>query len=153
MNKTTGIIIAVALVILAAVGGFFGGMHYQKSKTGNGRFGMYAAGQMMGAGFRQGMKNGNMRMQQNAGVVRGQILSIANNNMTIKLPDGSSKIVVLSNSTNFVQSSKASASDAKQGDTVMVLGTTNSDGSVTAQNVQLNPQQMMRPTPSTTSAQ
>ena len=150
MNKTTGIILAVVLVILAAVGGFFGGMYYQKHKT-SGRAGMFA-GQMMGAGGRQMFRTGG-GMGQNGGIVRGQILSIENNNMTVKLADGSSKIVILGSSTMFVQSSKASSSDVKQGDTVMVFGTTNSDGTVTAQNVQLNPQQMMRPMPSTTPAQ
>lgn len=143
MNKTTGIIIAVVLIFLAAVGGFFGGMYFQKNKTNN-RFGMYTNGNIMGQGFRQGFRGG--MMGQNGGsIVRGQILSVDNNNITVKLPDGSSKVVVLGNSTTFVQSTKASQGDIKQGDTVMVFGTTNSDGSITAQNVQLNPQQIGRP--------
>jgi hypothetical protein len=59
--------------------------------------------------------------------------------MTVKLSNGSTEIVVLSSSTAFMQSTKAGLSDIKTGDTVNVVGTANSDGSVTAQDVQINP--------------
>lgn len=61
------------------------------------------------------------------------------NSLTIKLQDGSSKIVILSDKTAYVKSDKASKTDLKAGETVAVFGTDNSDGSVTAQNVQLSP--------------
>lgn len=127
MNKTTGIILAVVLIILAAAGGFYAGMQYRTMNRLQ-RFG--GAYGMMGRGL----------TGQNNGVVRGQISSLSNNNMTVQLSDGSSKIVILSANTQFVQSVKAAQTDVKAGQTVMVFGTTNSDGSVTAQNVQINPQ-------------
>jgi len=71
--------------------------------------------------------------------VRGQVLSMANDSMTVKMSDGSTKIVVLSESTAFMQSTKAALSDVKTGDTVNVVGTANSDGSVTATDIQINP--------------
>jgi hypothetical protein len=67
------------------------------------------------------------------------------NSLTVKLSDGSTKIVVLSGSTTFVKSSPASQSDLKTGDTVNVVGTQNSDGSVTASDVQINPVMLQRP--------
>ena len=66
--------------------------------------------------------------------------------ITVKLSNGSTEIVVLSASTAFMQSTKAALSDVKTGDTVNVVGTANSDGSVTAQQVQINPPQGGFPT-------
>lgn len=134
-------IVAVVLIVVAAAGGFFGGVMYQKNQTSTlsatGR-GNYAArfgqGGQNAAGFRP---------------VRGQVLSMDNNSLTVKLSNGSTEIVVLSGSTAFMQSTTAALSDVKTGDTVNVVGTANSDGSVTAQQVQINPPAggaMMRPT-------
>ena len=69
--------------------------------------------------------------------VRGQVLNMDSNSLTVKMSDGSTKLVVLSSSTAFMQSTKAVLSDVKTGDTVNVVGTQNSDGSVTAQDVQI----------------
>ena len=133
MNKN--LIIVAVLIILALGGGFFAGMHYQKSQATSlfvgangvfrGRFGQGAGG-------------------QNFRPVRGQVLSIDSTGLTVKLMDGTSKIVVVSPSTSFVKSAAATSSDIKTGDTVMVIGAQNSDGSVTAQDVQINPPSMRR---------
>lgn len=132
MNKT--MIIAIALVILAGVGGFFGGMQYQKSQA-NSRFGSYAGTTGQGGQFMMRRFGG----QNGANVVRGQIVSIDSNSITVELPDGSSKIIVVGSSTTFMKSTSGSLTDLKVGDMVMTFGTQNSDGSVTAQNVQINP--------------
>ena len=129
------ILVAVILIIVAAAGGFFGGMMYQKNQTPSFAG---AAGRENFAG-RFGSQAG-----QNAAAfrpVRGQVLDMSNNSLTVKMSDGSTKIVVLSASTAFMQSTKAALSDVKTGDTVNVVGTANSDGSVTAQQVQINPPQ------------
>lgn len=133
MNKNTITVIAVVLIIVAAVGGFYAGMQFQKSQRNSQFAGRFGGGQ--GFGARAGGQNGNTVP------VRGQILSMGNSTLTVKLYDGSTKIVVLSGSTTFVQSTKASESDLKSGDTVMVIGSANSDGSVTASDVSINPQQ------------
>lgn len=135
MKVNKNLIIATLLVVLALGGGFFAGMQYQKQKApslagGNGQF------------FRrigQGGQSG-----QNFRPIRGQVLSIDDTGMTVKMMDGSSKIIVVSGSTMFVKSTTAAKTDIKSGDTVMVLGTQNSDGSVTAQDVQINPPAMGR---------
>jgi hypothetical protein len=142
MNKNTTILVAVVLVIIAAAGGFYGGMMYQKnqastpSATGRGNYaGRFGQTGQSAANFRP---------------VRGQVLSMTNDTLTVKLSNGSTEIVVLSGSTAFMQSTKAALGDVKTGDTVNVVGTQNSDGSVTAQDVQINPPTqggfMMRPT-------
>ena len=139
MNKNTVIIVAVVLVIVAAAGGFFGGMQYQKSQP-------RAAGQFAGRNFGGGAGQGGSGSQNsNFRPVRGQVLSMDNNSLTVKLSDGSTKIVVLSGSTTFVKSSPGSQGDLKTGDTINVVGNQNSDGSVTASDVQINPQTMQRP--------
>ena len=67
--------------------------------------------------------------------------------LTVKMSNGSTEIVILSSSTAFMQSTKAALSDVKTGDTVNVVGTANSDGSVTAQQVQINPPTQGGPRP------
>lgn len=128
--KNKNLIISVALVVLALLGGFFAGMQYQKSQRATFVGGMYGRNGMM----RQFGQNG-----QNFRPVRGTVLSVDNNTMTIKLANGNSEIVVLSPSTRYVKSAPAALSDIKTGDTVMAIGTQNNDGSLTASDVQLNP--------------
>lgn len=128
--KNKNLIISVALVVLALAGGFFAGMQYQKSQRVTFAGGMYGRNGMM----RQFGQNG-----QNFRPVRGTVLSLDNNTMTIKLANGNSEIVVLSPSTRYVKSAPAALSDIKAGDTVMAIGTQNNDGSLTASDVQLNP--------------
>lgn len=130
MNMKKANYIAVVLVIVALVGGFFAGMKYQQSKSPAGRIGNF-----------QGARNGNF-LQRNQGYrpVNGEIISKDDKSITMKLQDGSSKIVLLSDTTAFSKSTNGSKSDLKTGEKVAVFGTENSDGSVTARNVQLNPQ-------------
>lgn len=120
MNNNILVIGVVALVIGAGAG-FFGGMQYQKMQTP-------ARGQST---------FNNTARRTGGGAVRGQVLSVDNNTMTVKLPDGSSKIVILSGSTTINKATQATTADITTGAEVTVFGTTNSDGSVTAQNVQI----------------
>jgi hypothetical protein len=119
-------ILMVIVVIVVAGGSFFGGMQYQKSKVSS-----FAGGQ--GGAFRQRMGQGQSAAFR---PVRGDILSIDSNTMTVKLQDGSTKIVILSGSTTYMKEAPSTVDDLKAGITVMVTGTNNSDGSVIAQSVQ-----------------
>lgn len=126
--------LVIVAVVFGAVG-FFGGMQYQKSQRQN-----YFSGQfnMMGqSGVRRFSGQGG---NTNASAVRGEILSTDNNSITVKLPDGSSKLVLLGSNTNITEATSASKESLKAGQQVAVFGSSNSDGSVTAQNIQLNPQ-------------
>jgi pectate lyase len=143
MNKNMMVLVAVILIVVAAAGGFYAGLQYQKSQRGTQFAGRSGAN---GQGFagRFGGANG-----ANFSPVRGQILSISDNSITVKQLDGTTKIVVVSSTTAFANTQKAAKTDLKTGDNVMVVGTTNSDGSVTASNVSINPQAFR---PSTTPA-
>lgn len=135
--KNKMIIITIVLVILAAGGGFFGGMKYQESKN---PFTNRQLGSRQGGFTRNGQtpQNGN-----NGGSLRpvaGEIISSDASSITVKMQDGSSKIVILSDSTTISKSDQATKDDLKTGESVAVFGTQNPDGSVTAQNIQLNPE-------------
>jgi hypothetical protein len=138
MNKTTSI--AGVLIVIASVGGFFGGMKYQQNKT--------PSNFRRQLGDNQGQRGSNGQVQGQARMggrqTIGEITSQDDKSITIKMPDGSSKIVILSNTTKYVKASDGTKGDLKIGDTVAVFGTTNTDGSLTADNVQLNPT-MLRP--------
>ena len=127
MNKNV-IIMAVAVIIVGA-GGFFGGMKYQQNKQP--------------AFFRQfgGEEGIRMGVGDSKGFlpVNGEIIAADEKSITVKLQDGSSKIVLLSDKTEINKTASTTKEDLKVGEKVAAFGTENSDGSVTAQSVQLNP--------------
>lgn len=102
-----------------------------------------------GRGFGAGGTNGNgpQRFGDMAGRgVIGEVTSKDDKSLTVKLPDGSSKIVLFSESTTFETTTKAQKSDLKTGQQVRVFGSTNSDGSLTANSIMLNPPMMIQAT-------
>lgn len=120
-------------MIIVGVGSFYGGMKYQQRKL---------ASLSQFAGTRT-LENGQQRSNQNGArngngfrPVAGQILSMDSKSITVKMADGSSKIVILSDKTVYNKTQTGSLTDLKVGDSISVFGTANSDGSVTAQNVQ-----------------
>jgi len=133
--KNSIIVFAVGLIIVAA-GAFFAGMKYQQNQ---GRSFNFAGGNNNGQ-FRRGM-GGSGQFAANGNIARGQIVDVSDTSMTVKLPDGSSKIIIISDKTTISKAATGSKSDLKNGETVAVFGTSNSDGSLTAQNIQLNPQE------------
>ncbi|MFA5830045.1 MAG: hypothetical protein WC843_06180 [Candidatus Gracilibacteria bacterium] len=147
-------IVVPVLITAVVVGGlsFYGGMQYQQStlnaqrqqRTGSfgGAGGIGAAGFGGAAGVRG----------QAAGMINGDIISSDDKSITVKTRDGGSKIVFFSGSTGITKSVDGVASDLATGKTVIVSGTANSDGSVTAQTIQLRPQAPAG-TPNTTSQQ
>ncbi len=129
MKNNPMIFVIGALVIGAAVG-FFGGMKYQSSKAPQTATNT-AGGRFQGRGGGTGA-NG-------ARPVAGEILSQDDKSITVKLQDGSSKIVFFSNVTAINKAATATKDDLKVGMRVAAFGSANSDGSITASNIQLNP--------------
>lgn len=141
MKNNIAFIAFVALLVGGGIG-FFGGREYQKNQRTT------TLGQL---GFRGGSgANGAGRFRNGNGVV-GTILSVDVNSITVRLLDGSSRIVLLTDTTNINKATQASVSDLMKGERVAAFGMPNSDGSVTAQNIQLNPMtREMSATPSPT---
>ena len=134
MNKQ--IVSIVVIVIVVSAGAFYGGMKYGQQRGG----GAFAAQ----GGFRAGMGQGGQGGRRGpggmgGGAVSGEILSKDDKSITVKLRDGGSKIVFFGDSTQVMKSIAGSPSDLTVGAQVMTFGTTNSDGSVTAQSVQIRP--------------
>lgn len=149
MKKLLPIIITI---IIVGGGSFYGGMKYQESKTPTaadfqnlrnlspqqrqqmfGQSGANTSGALAGG---RGGANG----------AAGEIIAKDNKSITIKLrdarlPDGQagSKIIFFSNSTKITESTEGSLNDLEIGKTIMVSGKQNSDGSITAETIQLSP--------------
>ena len=70
--------------------------------------------------------------------VNGTILSIDENSLTVELSDGSSKIVMLTDTTQINKATDASMQDLVEGDTVNLFGSQNDDGTITAQTIQVD---------------
>jgi hypothetical protein len=136
--KNNPLIIAAATLVIGATAGFFGGMKYQQSKTP--ARGQFFAGQFGGTGGRGGQPGTNGGNRAGNRPVAGDIISADDKSITVKLQDGSTKIVLVTDSTVINKADKAAKTDLKTGQTVAVFGQTNPDGSVTAQNIQLNPE-------------
>ncbi|MDP3993584.1 MAG: DUF5666 domain-containing protein [bacterium] len=153
MNKLIAIVIATAVVV--GGGAFFGGMKYAESKSPRGRasqadfqnlqnlspeerqqrlqeLGVNAGGRVIfgGSGGQGGQRGGS-------GFVAGEIISKDDKSITIKLADGGSKIVFFSDSTEVAKSASGTLNDLEVGKNVSVNGATNSDGSMSAQNIQI----------------
>jgi hypothetical protein len=123
-----GIIAAVAV----AVGSFYGGIAYTKSTVpSRGQF--TANGQFSGA---PGTNRTEMRA---GGLTAGQILSRDSASIIIKMQDGSTKIILIGSGTQIMKTSAGSLDDLVTGTEVAVTGSANSDGSITAQSVQIRP--------------
>ena len=59
--------------------------------------------------------------------------------MSVKIQDGSTKLVLFTDKTPISKATTGVTTDLQPGTTVLVFGQDNSDGTVTAQNIQLNP--------------
>ena len=130
--KPLYIVSCLVLIVAVGIGSFFGGMKFQQSKNSSPRQFQNGSNRPSGAPTRNGAAQGSQP-------VSGEIISVEGNNITVKTQDGSSKIVIYSDSTTVNKTSEGSKDNLKVGEKVMVIGTVSSDGTVTAQSIQLNP--------------
>lgn len=137
-------IIAIAVVGLLVVGG---GLFYASTKfLGNderpnpSQMGPQG-GQMRGG---QATTTGEMMGRSGAmdGRTVGEIVAKDDASITIKTPDGSSRVVLISSSTSVNKmtagsTTTGSITDLVVGENVMVVGATNADGNINAESIQL----------------
>ncbi len=117
------IIIAMAIFVAGVTTGYF----YQKSKTPNFR----QMGQQM---VQKANQQGQRKFQNRPNM--GEVTSLDDKSATIKTIDGSSRIIILSDSTTYTQTAPTDKTGLKVGAQISVIGTDNTDGSVTAQTIQ-----------------
>lgn len=144
MKKT---LIIIAVVLLAGAGSFYSGIKYQQSKSpagiGRGNFQdlrnlpdeeRQQWLQELGAninGFRGAPNN------RGDGFANGEIIAKDDKSITIKLRDNGSKIVFFAENAEINKLTKGALTDLEIGKTVSTNGKANSDGSITAQSIQL----------------
>ena len=129
-NPITTIVVAVVVALLS----FFAGTKYQQSKLTSLRANF--TGQRDG----QFVRGGNIANGQAAGgfrPVNGTILSIDDKSLTVKLADGSSKIIILTDTTQINKATDANLQDLTVGESVNLFGPQNDDGTITAQTIQV----------------
>ncbi len=149
--KNKFIKIVIGAVIIGSVA-FYGGMKYGQSNSPTGGSAGLSQGnfqnlqnlspeerqarlQQFGAGT-----NGARGTRTNGGgFTSGEIITKDDKSITVKLQDGSSKIIFYSGTTEVGKSVNGTSADLEVGKTVSVNGTTNSDGSITSQSIQIRP--------------
>lgn len=103
--------------------GFYGGIQYQKSQRvalGRGQF---------PAGFNQREGSSQRGLRPSS----GEITKIDDTSLTLKTTDGSSKIIIFSDSTRVNKSSEGSMADLKVGESITVMGSEDTNGTITAE--------------------
>jgi hypothetical protein len=134
MKKNISILVIAVIIALGV--GFFSGAQYQKQATKKAAF-QGPSGQ----GFNRSNFSGATGTQRNrngAGFTAGEILSKNDSkSITVKLVNGGSEIVFLSDSSQIMKSATGTIADLNVGEQVVVSGTANSDGSITAKSIQL----------------
>lgn len=133
----------LVLIVIFAGAGFYGGMKYQQSRSQS------FSGQLRQGGIRNYQQGNSTGTMKNVGInrggfkpVSGEIISADDKSITVKLQDDSSKIILINDKTQINKAETVNKSELKVGEKVSVFGSENTDGSVTAQNVQLNPFQI-----------
>ena len=145
MNRTVQIILGILVVVVVAGGSFYGGMVYGKSQVPTfaalrgqgGAGGSVPGGQGTGQGgaaARQGAQGA-----QGGGFVFGQIEELGNGSLVITDTTGKQTRVTVTDTTLIEKNASVTLADLTKGETVMVSGTTGTDGTITARSVQVSP--------------
>lgn len=129
MKANKNLVIGILVAVVAGGAGFFGGVAFRNNQLAQTRMSFAGGNFQRGVAGRMGMGRGM------GGAVVGSIISSDDKSITVKLMDGSTKIVLLTDSTIYSNTVAAVKSDVKVGGNVAIFGATNSDGSVTATSV------------------
>lgn len=116
-------------------------MKYGESKNAPGNFSRQNF-QNLSAEERQQLFQGNagvtIQRGMGAGSLYGEVVSLDEQSLTLKTPDGGSKIVFFSTSTTVSEMAQGSKDDIEIGKQIIIGGDENSDGSYTARTIQIS---------------
>lgn len=136
MTNNNLVIGYIATTVVAGAVGAFGGITYQKSNNTTPFERGARPGMMQG---KSNTSNGQVPAMQRGGMIVGEVTAKDEKSITVKMADGGSKIIVLSDATTYRTGTEAKVDDLAVGKTVSIMGIPNSDGSTTATNIELNP--------------
>ncbi len=142
MNKHVITTIVVAIVIGAV--GFFGGVKYGEGKAkaaaSTAATGTAGATGLAGRFGGRGGAGGTGGAAAGGGLVTGQIIKQDSSSITVQLPGtAGTKLVLFSPNTTVGRIATGTVADLTTGENVVVTGTANSDGSVSATSIQVRP--------------
>ncbi|KKU82256.1 MAG: hypothetical protein UY10_C0039G0006 [Microgenomates group bacterium GW2011_GWA2_47_8] len=89
-------------------------------------------------------KQGSGGMMGRGGALTGEVTAKDDKTLTIKLSDGSSKIVILADTTTYRTSTETGLDKVEVGTKVAAYGTTSTDGTTVATSIEINPQMFGR---------
>ena len=147
MKNQNMVVGCITCAVIVGGLGFWGGTIYQKNQSP-----AMMGNQMGGRGMEisekgQNAKVGNTKTTgsipsmngRGNGAITGEVTAKDEKIITVKMNDGSSKNVVLSESTTYRTSSESSLDNVEIGKTVAIFGNTNSDGTTTATSIEIDP--------------
>ena len=131
------ILIVIISLIVVSGGSFYGGIKYAESKVSQG----FTQKDSQQQKFPQGATKEDSQSKNNgearSNFLSGEILTKDEQSLTLKIPNGGSKIVFFSEATDVTKSASGSSEDFKEGQQIMITGEENSDGSYIAQTIQI----------------
>ncbi|MFN2167600.1 MAG: DUF5666 domain-containing protein [Anaerolineae bacterium] len=147
MNRILQIIIAVVVIVVIAGASFYGGMVYGQNRASTASAAGFADRQFTSPdgqdgnfpGFRGQNGDGTGGFTAQPGTAFGQIESIEGNTLTVTDRSGNQVQVQVADTTLIEKNASVSVTDLVAGDTVMVSGSENDDGTITARSVQVAP--------------
>ena len=107
-KSTATVIGAVTVALIVAAASFYAGTQYQSRKQPT-MMGLRGGFQNSGRGLNGGGNRTGFRP------VAGEITKVDDSSITVKLQDGSSKIVVVSDSTDINKADKVTRAELKEG--------------------------------------
>lgn len=122
------IIIFVAAIIIGLLS-FYAGTKYSSGSKSS-QFPNRGTGQALN--LKSGANNFNK-----ANFVSGKIIKIDEKSISVELPSGGSRIIFFSENSPINKTESGSASDLSVGKEISVLGSENSDGSISASSIQI----------------
>lgn len=141
------IVLSIVTVMLVGAGSFYGGMKYAEGK--NAEVSAFGGSNSSPAERQQrsqfgaaigGFRGGTGGMGARGGIVAGEIISKDDKSVTVKLNNGGSKLIFVSDATNVSKSAEGALSDLQIGTQILANGAPNQDGSINAKIIQLSPQ-------------